>query len=121
MKAERTVALNGLRIQARIGIHEFEREMDVPFQMDISLSMACELKEEAVLLKESIDYEVLLLLVQEEMKKPEFLLESVVNRIALRAKEIFPDTLSMSIHLQKKNPPLNAEVDSSSVKLTISF
>jgi len=121
MKALRTVSLNGLEMQARIGVYEYEREEARLFLVDISLEMPAEVKAEAVELKETLDYEKLLFIIQSVMKEPEWLLETVANRIVMAAQKEFPDATAMSIHILKKNPPLKAKVDSSSVKLFIKF
>lgn len=121
MQVIRTVAINGLLINARIGVYDFERLEAGLFQIDASISMQAEVKSEAVQLEESMDYEILLRIIQEQMGEVEFLLETVANRIVLQVKDTFPEAISMMLHIQKKNPPLQAEMDSSSVKLDIIF
>jgi dihydroneopterin aldolase len=121
MKAVRTVALNALEVKAHIGIYEFEHKEERPFLIDAEISMPCEISPEPVRMQESMDYEVLLALVHEEMKKPELLMETCANRIALRVIETFPVATRFSIHIQKINPPLKAEVGSSSLKLDVYF
>lgn len=121
MEALRTVALNALQVKARIGIYEFEHLEERSFLIDVELSMPCEISPEPISLEDSMDYEVLLALVHEELKMPELLMESVANRIALRIFEKFPVATRFSIHIQKINPPLKAEVGSSSVKLEVYF
>lgn len=121
MEGIRTVSLNGLEIQARIGVYDFEREEDRPFRVDASIEMPASIQEEAVALNDTLNYETLLSIIQEEIKLPELLLETVANRIVLKAKHAFPSATGMTIHIQKKNPPLKAKVDSSSVKLNVLF
>lgn len=121
MEANRTVSLNGLEVMAHIGVYDHEREKSRPFLIDASLEMSAEVKIEAVTLEETLNYETLLLIIQKELKEPELLLETVANRIVLAARESFPKATAMSIHIQKKNPPLKAKVDSSSVKLSVIF
>lgn len=121
MEGFRTVSLNGLEIQARIGVYDFEREEDRPFRVDASIEMPASIQEEAVALNDTLNYETLLSIIQEEIKLPELLLETVANRIVLKAKHAFPSATGMTIHIQKKNPPLKAKVDSSSVKLNVLF
>lgn len=121
IKAERIIALNGLECYARIGVYEEERIEGGPFCVDIEIYQPCEVREEAVELNETVDYEKLLALVQDIMEKPEFLLETVANRIVLRCREQFPQATSMMVSIQKMNPPMKAEVDSSSVTLDVSF
>lgn len=121
MNAQRTIALNALHVTARIGVYEFERMEERPFIIDAALSMVCDVTDEAVHLNESIDYEAILALVLDELKTPEYLMESVANRLALRMKEKFPVASAFTVHIQKINPPLKAEVGSSSVKLEVRF
>jgi len=83
--------------------------------------MPAVVKMEAVELNETLNYETLLTIIQKEMGEVEFLLETVANRIVLAAEAVFPKATRMSIHIQKKNPPLKAKVDSSSVKLSVIF
>ncbi|MHB1279202.1 MAG: dihydroneopterin aldolase [Bacteroidia bacterium] len=121
MNAQRTVALNALHVTARIGVYEFERMEERPFIIDAALTMPCDIVADPVRLDESVDYEAMLALVLDELKTPEFLMESVANRLALRMKETFPVATGFFIHIQKINPPLKAEVGSSSVKLEVCF
>ena len=121
MRAEREVSLNGVRIPARIGIYEFEHEHNRPFVVDFSLTMPCEIKEEAVTLADSIDYERMLAIVTGVMKEPEQLLETVANRIILLSREAFPQAVAARLSIQKKDPPLSSEADSSSVSLYVRF
>ncbi|MBI1221731.1 MAG: hypothetical protein GC180_03920 [Bacteroidetes bacterium] len=121
MQAIRTVAINGLLLNARIGLYDYERINAGLFCVDAELSMVTEIKQEAVALEESMDYEVLLKIIQEEMSKAELLMESTANRIVLRVRDAFSSAISMMVHIQKKNPPLDAEMDSSSVKLEVRF
>jgi len=121
MEATRTISLNGLEIQARIGVYDYERKEARPFLIDASLEMPAMVKMEAVSLEETLNYETLLSIIEKELEKPELLLETVANRIVLAARAKFPKATRMSIHIQKKNPPLKAKVDSSSVKLSLKF
>ena len=119
MKAKRTVCLNRLIIQARIGVHDFERAREADFQCDIALTMHADVKFEPVELSETMDYSELLSIIQEQTREPEFLLETVLNRIALQVFQRFPQTIHAKIHLQKLNPPLDANLHSSSVELIL--
>lgn len=119
MKAIRTVCLNGLIIPARIGVHDFERETLADFQFDIKLTMAFQPKTEPVELEETVDYSEVLDIIKKQTLEPEFLMETVLNRIALKIFEQFPEVMKTEIHLQKLNPPLDAVLRSSSVKLLV--
>jgi dihydroneopterin aldolase len=62
-----------------------------------------------------VNYETLLELIKYDFQQPRDLLEEVIQSIAFKVKEKFPQTEYLFISMKKNNPPLSAEVESSEV------
>ncbi|TNE79901.1 MAG: dihydroneopterin aldolase [Bacteroidetes bacterium] len=121
MKATRRIALNQLELYGYHGVYEHERREGGTYLIDIWVDQAFELNRDEVNLNDTLDYEKLYAIAAAEMDQPEKLIETVANRILLNVKDEFPGALSGGIQLQKLNPPMDAEIGSSSVRIEIEF
>ncbi len=121
MKATRRIALNQLELYGYHGVYEHERREGGTYLIDLWVDQSFELSKEEVNLSDTLDYEKLYTIAVAEMDKPEKLIETVANRILLNMKEAFPGALLGGIRLQKLNPPMDAEIGSSSVRIEITF
>jgi dihydroneopterin aldolase len=119
-QVKRTVAINGLIIKAFHGLHAFEREEGNLFRLDIRVSQKVPLSSGEVRLEETLDYEQLLFISQEQMKKTTPLLETVAGRILSEILSRYAQVGEAEVSIQKLAPPLQAEVESSSVSLFFS-
>ncbi len=121
MQVNRRVSLNGLEIRAFHGVYEFERRQGGEYTVDAWVEELAEAQMADLELEDTLNYELLLELVQKELNRPTPLLESLANRILLRVQEVFPQATAAGIKIQKLNPPLDARVYSSSVEQTTRF
>lgn len=102
-----TVDLCGMEFFARHGCLESERlegntfVVDVRFQYDITAAAASDD------LADAVNYAVIYDIVAAEMAVPSNLLEHVAARIAQAIRREFPQILSLSVCVAKKNPPVS--------------
>lgn len=87
------------------------------FVVNISIEAETEEAEKNDDLDGTINYATVYDLVKEEMGKPSKLIENVAYRIRKRVVSHFPAIERMTVEVQKKRPPVNGDVDYSSITL----
>lgn len=68
-------------------------------------------------LDQTIDYEIVLQIIKREFEKPTPLLEELAYRIEQALLAHYPAMRYFYLSIQKRNPPLGSEVDSSEVSV----
>lgn len=121
MKAIRRIALNQLELYGYHGIYEHEQREGGTYSIDLWLDQEFELNTDEVKLEETLDYETLFSIATAEMEVPNKLIETVANRILLSMKSKFPSALRGGIKLRKLHPPMDADIESSSIRMEIEF
>ncbi|TRX53798.1 dihydroneopterin aldolase [Fulvivirga sp. M361] len=112
------ICLKGLKFKAYHGYYDEERQLGNTFE--VKLTVITDFYKAAVNddLNETVDYEKLYAIVQEEMAIPAKLLEHVVQKIADRVINECKAVTKVKVKLSKFNPPIGGECHSSVVSLT---
>jgi dihydroneopterin aldolase len=66
-------------------------------------------------LDQTIDYEIVLRIIQQEFLQAKPLLEELVYTIERKVVEMYPDMIYFYLSIKKMNPPLGCEVEHSEV------
>lgn len=111
------VVLEGLEFFAYHGFYKAERKIGNKYGIDICLSTNLELAAQADKLKDTIDYEKLYKLIDEEVKKPSKLLENIALRITNAVFRRFAQVQKVKIVVKKYNPPIGGVCSWACVKL----
>ena len=69
-------------------------------------------------LAHTINYESLNLIIQEEMKNTQKLLETVLNNIISKVIKLYPFVETVNVSIKKLNPPMQGQIGFSFVKLS---
>ncbi|MDD6103863.1 MAG: dihydroneopterin aldolase [Bacteroidales bacterium] len=110
--------LKDIKIFARHGCFEEEREIGNWFIVDFSAEMDIMTAAMSDSLDDAVNYQIIFDIISEEMEIPSNLLENVAYRILRRVKERFPRINSASVSVAKVNPPLGGQVGASRITLS---
>ncbi|HET8572294.1 MAG TPA: dihydroneopterin aldolase [Edaphocola sp.] len=105
-----SVSLAGLRFQCPIGLYPEEMALENDLEVNLTLS-----RDSVPTAPPLLDYEVVYNIVAEEVRFPESLLESLLDRIVLKIFDRFPD-IRLSIEIRKWHPPFGGRADYAAVK-----
>lgn len=101
-----TISLNNVRFRAYHGLYPEERQKGNDFV--VNMQVVYPAPEKPVLeLSDTIDYAGLFDIMNAIMQEPVDLLETLVQRIAKRVKEIFPSITQATVAVEKLNPPID--------------
>jgi dihydroneopterin aldolase len=70
-------------------------------------------------LEDTINYATVFDVVKQEMAQPSKLLEHVAGRIVAGLKRHFPQIEEIELKLSKQNPPVNGQVESAGIIITV--
>lgn len=114
-----TIELTGMKFHSRIGCLESEKiqgnDMVVDFSCDYDIAAAAA----SDALEDSLDYSKIYGIIAEQMDVECNLLENVAGRLAAAIAGGFPQLEHFKIKVSKKNPPVDGEVEWSSVCVEI--
>lgn len=113
-----TIELNDLEFYAYHGVYAEEREKGNTFIVNLAVTGEFARAIDDDNLEGTIDYEELFSIVNSEMAIPSNLLEHVVGRIRAAIKKSFPEIHSMTISLEKLNPPIGGNLKSTRITLS---
>ncbi|MEY3922331.1 MAG: Dihydroneopterin aldolase [Bacteroidota bacterium] len=85
------------------GVHPLENEVGTNFQIGIKIDID---DIPIRVLEDTVDYEKVYLLVKEEFKKTEQLLEVLADRIIQTISSNFHQIIQIEISIKKLNPPI---------------
>lgn len=105
-----TIEINGLRLFARHGVYEQERELGNKFEVTAHLHYPIEGAMESDDLTSTLNYAEAVNVITEVMAIPSKLLENVAYRIHKALMEKFPSISGGTIKISKLNPPIPAEL-----------
>lgn len=112
------ICLNNLQFYAFHGVMDHERETGNEFIVNLSVKIPVNAETAAADdLNFTISYEELYRLVEEEMKKPRRLLETVAFDIASAIKAKYPEVTEGKFSVEKKRPPIPGMIGSASVSI----
>jgi len=114
------VGLEGLRVQAKHGVHEEERRNGNEFVVDLSVLYEISKASKTDNINHAVDYETLAKIVKKEMSEPAYLLETVASGIVKKVFKKFKSSKEVKIKLGKSNPPMTLEARSSFVQMHVS-
>ena len=105
-----TIALEEMRFFARHGYYPEEQTLGNFFTVSIEIDTDFKIASQNDELNDTLNYEVLYLVVKHQMTKPAALLETVVQNIANDLKNQFDTIKRIRIRVAKENPPLGGPV-----------
>lgn len=110
-----SIALNNVRFRAYHGIHPEERQKGNDFVVNMEIAYA---PGSGIItsLDDTIDYASLFNVLNTEMQKPVDLLETLVQTIAHKVHERFPQVKEIMVSIEKLNPPIDKFSGSAAVK-----
>lgn len=112
-----TIEINNLKIHARHGVLMQERSVGNDFIVTVHLRypiLAAMLSDNV---DDTLDYAEVVNIIKDEMAKPSALLEHVAGRIRKRLCDSFPQIDGGMIRVSKLRPPIQAQIDSTAVKI----
>ncbi len=114
-----TISLHGAEFFAFHGFYPEEQKLGNKFivDVDVNFTPVNNLKEDKI--GNTVDYEQLYNIVEEQMKQTAKLIETVAQSIADLIKEKFPFTDKVQVSIKKLSPPLKGKVDYSSILISI--
>lgn len=113
-----TIHIHRLALQGRHGVLPQERVVGAMFY--VSLDIDSEVSSEALLhdrLSGTISYADIIERVRQEMSVPSALLEHLAHRVGQRLLADFPTIHSLTVRIDKENPPCGVCADSIGVSL----
>lgn len=112
-----TVGLNGAEFNAALGWYPEERVFKNNFLVDLSVTFRSEKVFNDDDLSQSIDYmqlhEICKKIFAEEAKLIESVAQKIINHIVAK----FDNVLEVKVKIEKLNPPVKAQINSSFVQL----
>lgn len=99
------------------GVYPDEKKQGNLFSVDLEYSADLQHAAETDNISDTIDYELIYNIIQQEMNIQSNLLENVASRIYNAVKGQFPEISTLKIKVTKHNPPLNGIVQKVSVEL----
>ena len=115
-----TIHINRLALHGHHGVMPQEQLVGAMFY--VTLSIDVEVSNQALLhdqLSGTVSYADIIALVRQEMSIPAALLEHLAHRIGHKLLTTFPTILSLSIRIDKENPPCGANAESIGVEIRL--
>lgn len=100
------IELRGLKFKAYHGYYDEERERGNQFEVDIILDLDFSGASASDDLKLTVDYQEIYQLVANQMKKPSYLLEHVVDNILTEIRDGYSSVNYAEVKVYKMNPPI---------------
>lgn len=114
-----TISLEKMKFRAFYGIYPEEKILGNELLAEIKVSI--EETGPITWISQTVDYEKVYHIIAEEIKRPHYMLEELVQICIDRIKKDFPQILMIEMQLSKLHPPLSGEVGCSKVTLKREF
>ncbi len=114
-----TIHLKNLQFFAYHGLHEEERILGNDYVVNLAVSYPSDKKITS--LEDTLDYGELFAMTELKMSVPTALLETLAQELAQEIHERFPQVCSLSISIDKKNPPIPNIRGAAGVSITKSY
>ncbi len=111
------IILEGLEFFAYHGFYKAERRIGNKYGIDITLFVNAEIAASTDRLDDTIDYEKLYKIIDEEVKKPSKLLETIGLKIIKSIFKTFSKIHKIKILVKKYNPPIGGVCTFAAVEL----
>ncbi len=112
-----TVKINNMEFYAYHGHFPEEQVVGNWFRINTRIKTNFEKVALSDKLIDAVDYQLVYLIIKEEMAIPSKLLEPLANRILNKFFETFKDIEKAEIEIEKMNPPLGGKIESVSIIL----
>lgn len=111
------VALHGAEFFAYHGFYPEEQKLGNRFIVDIAVGFELEGSINEDKLANTVNYEQLYDIVNDQMKQTRKLIETVAQAILDKVKSTWPGVENIEVNIKKLNPPLGCRIDYSSVTI----
>jgi dihydroneopterin aldolase len=105
------IAIEGMKIFAHHGYYPEEQALGKEFIVDVYLDLDFTETVDSDHIRDTINYEEVVEICLEEMKRPSKLLEHVAIRIVEKIKLLSPKKMTVMVRIQKPYPLINTPVD----------
>ena len=112
------IELDGMEFHAFHGCLERERREGNTFMVDFRGELDLRKSSESDTLEDTVNYGEIYDIVKAEMETASNLLEHVAGRILSSVSSKFPEFISFTVRVSKRNPPVDGPVQWSRVTLT---
>ena len=109
------ILLENMEFHAFHGIYPDERKNGNKFSVDLEFEADLQRAAKTDDIDDTINYEQIYNIIQQEMSITSNLLENVASRIYNAVKEQFAEISTLKVKVTKHNPPLNGKVQNVSV------
>jgi len=116
-----TIRLEDMRFFAYHGVYEEERLMGNQFIIHLSMEVGTKLAAMTDDIANTVNYETVYLICDQEMRKPVNLIETLAANIIRRIGEQFKVVQKVTITLEKLNPIPAGRLGLSSIEMTSNF
>jgi len=113
---KQTVALKDVKCFARHGYYPEEQLIGNHFVVDLETEFIPRGFDDE--LTQTVNYEELNTIIQEEMQNTQKLLETVVNNIISNVIKLYPFVETVQVSIKKLNPPMPGQIGHSLVRLS---
>ncbi|MDR1543636.1 MAG: dihydroneopterin aldolase [Prevotellaceae bacterium] len=110
------ILLQNMEFFAYHGVYPDEQKNGNLFSVDVEFDADLTLAERTDKIDDTLDYEQIYNIIQQEMNIVSNLLENVAGRIFSAVKESYPEISFLKVRVTKHNPPLNGKVQKVSVE-----
>ena len=111
------ISIEGMEFWAHHGCFEEEQIIGNRFLVDVHFEADTSLAERSDHLSDTVNYQQVYRIIQQEMEIKSKLLEHVARRIAEAIRKEFPGIGHLEVKVTKMNPPLGGNVGAVSVTL----
>jgi dihydroneopterin aldolase len=111
------VLLQNMEFFAYHGVYPDEQKNGNLFSVDVEFDADLSLAAKTDKIDDTLNYELIYNIIQQEMNIPSNLLENVSGRIYGAIKESYPEISFLKVRVTKHNPPLNGKVHKVSVEI----
>jgi dihydroneopterin aldolase len=114
-----TISIHGAEFFAYHGFYPEEQKLGNKFLVDVEVSFLplTDLNEDKI--SNTVDYEQLYNVIDEQMKHTRKLIETVAQAIVDQIKDNYPVVEKIQISIKKLNPPLKGKVDYSCIVINL--
>jgi len=118
MKSELIVALEGVELEAYHGLYDFEKKNGNIFIVDLRVKTQID-PTSVDSIHQTVNYERLYEIVEEEMKIPADLLEEVATRIGRKVLNSSIVVSGVEVSLAKQNPPIKGKCKTAKITVRL--
>ena len=111
------IRIKSLKVEARHGVHEFERKKDGTFELDIEIYLHLEKSGQSDKLEDTIDYDNIVSIAIKAFAEKDY---NLVEAAAESVCEKLLDALKVAkviLRVRKPHAPINADFDTIEVEL----